>query len=395
MGLQTYIIKADLISKTHPKERWIIITERGKMVWGARYGYKSIEGLLGSFQLWINDPKQKQFKNTLILPPVELDDAEAIELINRVHDEKNVKPDTACSDSDTEISTDDNPFMMSDNNGQMTFGEKHQYINTVEKIDPLERIRQTDKPAGETDSKPVETPVIHVSSRWNEKETQELIDAYNQNGFSTVKFAKQHDRTYKAVNAKLNRLAVEGFIEQTQAQKQANRIITLCKEKNIPVSHLEKACGLSNNYIGKLKKAIPTIWLEKIAEHLGVSVEEITGSKNMLMVKEFKKPSVKPGSKANAEMAVSETVTPATAELITTDLLTTEPVMPAASGEFVRIEYAPDIYIDSAKSTIDIYNRYCSEYYAAADEIQELKKKQELLAGKLEKLRNAIGCLKI
>lgn len=33
-----------------------------------------------------------------------------------------------------------------------------------------------------------------------------------------------------------------------------DRIKAICKERKIPISRLEKACGFANGYIGQLKK---------------------------------------------------------------------------------------------------------------------------------------------
>lgn len=36
-----------------------------------------------------------------------------------------------------------------------------------------------------------------------------------------------------------------------------DRIKEICKERRIPLSRLEKACGFANGYIGQLKKRKP------------------------------------------------------------------------------------------------------------------------------------------
>jgi transcriptional regulator with XRE-family HTH domain len=49
------------------------------------------------------------------------------------------------------------------------------------------------------------------------------------------------------------------------------RIKSICKERKIPISRLERACGFSNGYIGQLRKGtMPAERLEKVAEFLGV-----------------------------------------------------------------------------------------------------------------------------
>ena len=35
-----------------------------------------------------------------------------------------------------------------------------------------------------------------------------------------------------------------------------DRVKSLCKERGVPISRLEKACGFANGYIGQLKKVV-------------------------------------------------------------------------------------------------------------------------------------------
>ncbi|MBQ3257867.1 MAG: helix-turn-helix transcriptional regulator [Oscillospiraceae bacterium] len=62
------------------------------------------------------------------------------------------------------------------------------------------------------------------------------------------------------------------------------RVKSLCKERKIPISRLEKDLGFSNGYIGQLRKGVfPDDRLVQIAEYLSVSVEYLisgTDSKN-------------------------------------------------------------------------------------------------------------------
>ena len=52
------------------------------------------------------------------------------------------------------------------------------------------------------------------------------------------------------------------------------RVKSLCKERKIPISRLEKDLGFSNGYIGQLRKGVfPDDRLVQIAEYLSVSVE--------------------------------------------------------------------------------------------------------------------------
>lgn len=53
-----------------------------------------------------------------------------------------------------------------------------------------------------------------------------------------------------------------------------DRVKELCKDRNIPISKLEKACGFSNGYIAKLKKGtMPNDKLQTVADYFNVSVE--------------------------------------------------------------------------------------------------------------------------
>lgn len=55
-----------------------------------------------------------------------------------------------------------------------------------------------------------------------------------------------------------------------------DRIKEICKERRIPLSRLEKACGFANGYIGQLKKgSLPDDRLVRIADYLGVTPEYI------------------------------------------------------------------------------------------------------------------------
>ncbi len=59
------------------------------------------------------------------------------------------------------------------------------------------------------------------------------------------------------------------------------RIKSICKERKIPISKLEKDCGFSNGYIGQLRKGtVPDDRLRIIADYLNISAEELsTGRK--------------------------------------------------------------------------------------------------------------------
>ena len=52
----------------------------------------------------------------------------------------------------------------------------------------------------------------------------------------------------------------------------------ICKQRDIPISRLERECGFSNGYIGKLKRGyFPIDKAEKIAKRLGLDVNTLVG----------------------------------------------------------------------------------------------------------------------
>lgn len=54
------------------------------------------------------------------------------------------------------------------------------------------------------------------------------------------------------------------------------RVKSICKEKKIPISKLERDLGYSNGYIGQLRKGVfPTDRLVDIANYLNVSTDYI------------------------------------------------------------------------------------------------------------------------
>lgn len=62
------------------------------------------------------------------------------------------------------------------------------------------------------------------------------------------------------------------------------RIKSICKERKIAISTLEKSCGFANGYIGQLRKGtVPDDRLKKIAEFLNLSIEFLmTGEDNRI-----------------------------------------------------------------------------------------------------------------
>lgn len=63
------------------------------------------------------------------------------------------------------------------------------------------------------------------------------------------------------------------------------RVKSICKDRKIPISKLEKDCGFSNGYIGQLRKGVlPDDRLIKISEYLNLSVDYLmTGEKRVEM----------------------------------------------------------------------------------------------------------------
>lgn len=55
-----------------------------------------------------------------------------------------------------------------------------------------------------------------------------------------------------------------------------SKISSLCKEKGISISKLEKECGLGNATIRGWRTSIPnSANLKKVADYLGVSIEKL------------------------------------------------------------------------------------------------------------------------
>lgn len=65
------------------------------------------------------------------------------------------------------------------------------------------------------------------------------------------------------------------------------KVKTLCKEKKIPISKLEKELGFANGYIGQLKKgSLPNDRIIKIAEFLNVPSEYLLGKEGIITCRE-------------------------------------------------------------------------------------------------------------
>lgn len=59
------------------------------------------------------------------------------------------------------------------------------------------------------------------------------------------------------------------------------RIISICKERKIPISKLERSCDFANGYIRRLSKGtMPNDRLAKVADFLGVTTEFLTTGEN-------------------------------------------------------------------------------------------------------------------
>ena len=63
-------------------------------------------------------------------------------------------------------------------------------------------------------------------------------------------------------------------------------VISICKERNIPISKLERDCDFSNGYIKRLKEGkFPSNRLQKIAEYLDIPLAYLlTGDEKHLNV---------------------------------------------------------------------------------------------------------------
>ena len=58
------------------------------------------------------------------------------------------------------------------------------------------------------------------------------------------------------------------------------RVKTICKDRKIPISKLERDLGYSNGYIGQLRKStFPNDRLKEIAEYLEVSIDYLMTGK--------------------------------------------------------------------------------------------------------------------
>lgn len=63
------------------------------------------------------------------------------------------------------------------------------------------------------------------------------------------------------------------------------RVKAVCKEKNIPISKLERDLGFSNGYIGQLKKGtFPAERLVLIAQYLNKPTSYFLGEKNEIPI---------------------------------------------------------------------------------------------------------------
>lgn len=75
-----------------------------------------------------------------------------------------------------------------------------------------------------------------------------------------------------------------------------DRIKSICKERKIPISRLEKDLHFANGYIGKIKKGVlPADRLAKVSEYLSVSTDYLLGT-------EKEKPADKSGWPAKYEL---------------------------------------------------------------------------------------------
>ena len=58
---------------------------------------------------------------------------------------------------------------------------------------------------------------------------------------------------------------------------EVEKVKNICKERNIPISQLEKDCGFCNGYVGQLKKGVfPSDRLMRIAKYLNLSLSDLS-----------------------------------------------------------------------------------------------------------------------
>ena len=58
---------------------------------------------------------------------------------------------------------------------------------------------------------------------------------------------------------------------------EVEKVKKICKDRNIPISTIEKSCGFCNGYIAGLKKGVfPSDRLIKIADYLSVPLSELS-----------------------------------------------------------------------------------------------------------------------
>lgn len=82
-----------------------------------------------------------------------------------------------------------------------------------------------------------------------------------------------------------------------------DRIKSICKERKIPISKLEKDCGFANAYIAQLKKGhLPDDRLRVVSDYLGVSID-------FLQFGQEKEPAAADSSKAELD-SIWDSATP-------------------------------------------------------------------------------------
>lgn len=81
------------------------------------------------------------------------------------------------------------------------------------------------------------------------------------------------------------------------------RVKSLCKDRKIPISKLEKDLGYSNGYVGQLRKGIfPADRLASIANYLNVSTEYLLNGT------EAEEPALSKKNERDIEKALQETI---------------------------------------------------------------------------------------
>lgn len=64
------------------------------------------------------------------------------------------------------------------------------------------------------------------------------------------------------------------------------RIRKICKDRDIPLSRIERECGFGNGYLGSKKGDLPPLRLKAVADYLGVTADFLTYGEGHYIVDE-------------------------------------------------------------------------------------------------------------